>query len=101
MAGVGFQLAGSRDGGVGGIAGAALHGAVISAGPWIITAAAMVLLDHWTVAWLDHAGLALVQTTLIYAFSVSAILAAPVGVLAMRLVADRLFAKDAAGSRAS
>ncbi len=34
MAGIGFQLARmAREGGVGGIAGAALHGAFISAGP--------------------------------------------------------------------
>ena len=39
MAGIGFQLAKTaREGGVGGIVGAAAFGAVISAGPWLITA---------------------------------------------------------------
>ncbi|KQT31325.1 hypothetical protein ASG29_15305 [Sphingomonas sp. Leaf412] len=95
MAGVGFQLARmARDGGVGGIAGAALHGAVISAGPWLITAAAMTLLGGWTAQHLDAAGMRMVQTVLVYAFSLSALVAAPIGVLATRLVADRLFAQE-------
>lgn len=95
MAGVGFQLARmARDGGVGGIAGAALHGAVISAGPWMITAAAMALLGRWSAVHLSTADQVTVQTALIYAFSFSALIAAPIGVVATRLVADRLFARD-------
>lgn len=97
MAGVGFQLARmAREGGVGGIAGAALHGAAISAGPWLVTAAAMTLLDGWTATHLDVDALRVVQTVLIYAFSLSALVAAPIGVIATRLVADRLFAEDIA-----
>ena len=98
MAGVGFQLARmAREGGVGGIAGAALHGAAISAGPWMVTAAAMTLLGRWSAAHLTAEGGALVQTVLVYAFSISALIAAPIGVVATRLVADRLFARDTAG----
>jgi uncharacterized membrane protein len=37
-----------------------------------------------------------VQTVLVYAFSVSAVIAAPIGILATRLVADALFARDPA-----
>lgn len=98
MAGVGFQLARmAREGGVGGIAGAALHGAVISAGPWMVTAAAMTLLGRWSATHLSSADAALVLTVLVYAFSLSALVAAPIGVVATRMVADRLFAEDTAG----
>ncbi len=97
MAGVGFQLARmARDGGIGGIVGAAVHGAAISAGPWLITAAAVTLLGQWSRWNLDSDGIALVQTVLVYAFSLSAVIAAPIGILATRLVADALYAKDAA-----
>ncbi|MEH3046976.1 exopolysaccharide Pel transporter PelG [Sphingomonas adhaesiva] len=98
MAGIGFQLARmARDGGIGGIAGAALHGSLVSAGPWLITAGAMEVLEQWTAARLDLADAHRVQTLLVYAFSLSALVAAPVGMLATRLVADRLFARDAGG----
>ena len=94
MAGVGFQLARmARDGGIGGIVGAAVHGAAISAGPWLITAAAVTLLEQWSRWNLDDAGVALVQTVLVYAFSLSAVIAAPIGILATRLVADALYAQ--------
>lgn len=98
MAGIGFQLAKTaREGGVGGIVGAAAFGAVISAGPWLITAIAMVLLDHWAGLTLGTEGGRIVQTVLVYAFSLSALAAAPVGILATRLAADRIFARDAGG----
>jgi uncharacterized membrane protein len=98
MAGIGFQLARvARDGGVGGIAGAAIHGAVISAGPWLMTAAGMALLERWAATRLSVADGNIVQTVLIYAFSLSALAAAPIGIVATRMVADRLFARDAAG----
>ena len=98
MAGIGFQLAKTaREGGVGGIVGAAAFGAAISAGPWLITAVAMALLDHWSVVHLGAGGGRVVQTVLVYAFSVSALAAGPIGILATRMAADRIFARDAAG----
>ncbi|MES2338061.1 MAG: exopolysaccharide Pel transporter PelG [Pseudomonadota bacterium] len=97
MAGIGFQLARmAREGGVGGIVGAAVHGAAISAGPWLITAAAVTLLEQWSRGHLGGTGVALVQTVLVYAFSLSAVIAAPIGILATRLVADALYAQDPA-----
>jgi uncharacterized membrane protein len=98
MAGIGFQLARvAREGGVGGIAGAAAYGAVISAGPWLITAVMMELLEHWAVVHLGAQAGRIVQAVLIYAFSLSALAAAPIGIVATRMVADRIFARDAAG----
>ena len=98
MAGIGFQLAKTaREGGVGGIVGAAAFGAVISAGPWLITAIAVVMLDGWSVRHLGSRGALTVQTVLVYAFSLSALAAAPIGILATRMAADRIFARDAGG----
>ena len=98
MAGIGFQLARTaREGGVGGIVGAAAFGAVISAGPWLITAIAMAMLNRWSAAHLGSDAARTVQTILVYSFSLSALAAAPVGILATRLVADRIFARDAGG----
>lgn len=98
MAGIGFQLVKmAREGGVGGIVGAALHGALISAGPWLITAVAMILLQHWAPAMVGAGAADMVRTVLIYAFSLSALVAGPIAVLATRLAADRLFARDSAG----
>ena len=98
MAGIGFQLAKvAREGGVGGVAGAAAFGALISAGPWIVTAIAMGLLDHWAARNLGATGGRIVQTVLVYAFSLSALAAGPIGIVATRMVADRIFARDAAG----
>ncbi|WP_293878444.1 MULTISPECIES: exopolysaccharide Pel transporter PelG [unclassified Sphingomonas] len=98
MAGIGFQLAKTaREGGVGGIVGAAAFGAIISAGPWLITAVAMALLDGWSLRHLGSEGGRVVQTVLVYAFSLSALAAAPIGILATRMAADRIFARDAAG----
>lgn len=98
MAGIGFKLAQvAREGGVGGIVGAAAHGAVISAGPWLMTAVAMGLLERWAAVHLMPADGMVLQTVLIYAFSLSALAAAPIGIVATRLVADRIFARDAAG----
>lgn len=98
MAGIGFQLAKTaREGGVGGIVGAAAFGAVISAGPWLITAVAVALLDGWSLRHLGSSGGRIVQTVLIYAFSLSALAAGPIGILATRMSADRIFARDAAG----
>ncbi|WP_298091451.1 exopolysaccharide Pel transporter PelG [uncultured Sphingomonas sp.] len=98
MAGIGFQLARTAtDGGVGGIVGAAAFGALISAGPWLITAVAMAALNGWSVGHLLRADAVIVHTVLIYGFSLSALAAAPIGILATRMAADRIFARDAAG----
>ncbi|MGO4863274.1 exopolysaccharide Pel transporter PelG, partial [Campylobacter jejuni] len=57
----------------------------------------MGLLERWAAVHLTPADSMVVQTVLIYAFSLSALAAAPIGIVAIRMVADRLFARDAAG----
>lgn len=97
MAGIGFTLARvAREGGLGGIAGAAAYGAVVSAGPWLLTAVAVAALQAWAEGALPPTDTGVVQAVLVYAFSLSALAAAPVGIVATRLVADRLFVEDPA-----
>ncbi|CAN5321866.1 exopolysaccharide Pel transporter PelG [soil metagenome] len=92
MAGIGFQLAKmARDGGFAGMLGAAAYGAMVSAGPWLVTVVATLALAQWMPGKVAPADIAAVQTILIYGFSLSALAAAPVGLLTVKLVADRLY----------
>lgn len=95
VAGISIRLAQlAREGGVAGIAGAAAYGAIISSGPWMITASAMTLLQAWSVERLTPNDNQMLQTVLIYGFSVSAVVAAPIVTVTTRAVSDCLFAKD-------
>jgi uncharacterized membrane protein len=95
MAGIGFKLSRlARDGGIGGVAAAAMHGAMISSGPWLMTAAAMIALQWGSRSMLGPEGSLYVQVILTYAFAVSALIAAPITTLTMRAVADSLSADN-------
>jgi uncharacterized membrane protein len=92
MAGIGFKLAKmAREGGFGGVVGAAAYGAMISAGPWLVTVVATLALTSWMPGRIAPQGVNMIQTVLIYSFSLSALAAAPFGLLTVRLVADRLY----------
>lgn len=92
MAGIGFKLANmARDGGFSGVVGAAAYGAMISAGPWLVTVVATLALARWMPGRIAPDAIAMVQTVLIYAFSLSALIAAPISLLTVRLVSDRLY----------
>lgn len=92
MAGIGFKLANmARDGGFSGVVGAAAYGAMISAGPWLVTVVATLALAQWMPGRVAPDAVLLVQTVLIYAFSLSALMAAPISLLTVRLVSDRLY----------
>lgn len=94
MAGIGFQLERiGRAGGVGGIASAAVHGIVISSGPWLLTIVAVLLLQHWTNTHMMADG-AVIQTIIVYAFCASVVISAPLSMVSVRLASDRLFASD-------
>lgn len=93
MAGIGFRLIrmASQDG-AGGIIAAAVHGAAISAGPWLCMSAAILGLQLALVDRIAEAEMQAVQAVLAHAFSLSALVAAPVMGVATRMVADALFA---------
>ena len=95
MAGIGFNLAKmAREGGFGGVVGAAAYGAMISAGPWLVTVIAALALANWMPGRMAPEAINMVQTILIYSFSLSALAAAPFSLLTVRLVADRLYTKE-------
>ena len=94
MAGIGFRLARiAQVGGIGGVVSAASHGAVISSGPWLMAAGAVMALESWGQR---HAGMAVtgaLQTILVYAFSLSALAAAPTIAVTTRVMSDMLYAR--------
>lgn len=92
MAGIGFQLARlARQSGIGGILGAAAYGAMVSAGPWLITVIGTLALGLWMPGRVAIGDIGTVQTILVYCFSLSALAAAPVGLMIVRLVSDQLY----------
>ncbi|MDF8335537.1 exopolysaccharide Pel transporter PelG [Novosphingobium cyanobacteriorum] len=98
MAGIGFRLNNmARGGGLVGIAGAAGYGALISAGPWLLTVLATIGLETWTKARLAPGQQHDMLAVTVYCFCLSAVAASPVNLLSVRLVADRLFVKDQMG----
>lgn len=92
MAGIGFKLDRiAREDGLGGIAHAAFHGAVISSGPWLMTALAVFLLQAWTRSVMMPADHVIIQTSLVYAFGVSTVVTAPLAMIATRVASDRFY----------
>jgi uncharacterized membrane protein len=95
MAGIGFELERmSRVGGVGGVACAAIHGTVISSGPWLMTILAMSILQGWTSEQLSAGDRVGLQTIIIYAFSAAFVIAAPLAMATVRMVSDRIFLRQ-------
>ncbi|MFC3174631.1 exopolysaccharide Pel transporter PelG [Novosphingobium bradum] len=95
MAGIGFQLERmARQGGIAGFAGATLHGAVISCGPWLLTVLAILLLHRWTQAHSHAAVTITIQAVLTYAFSLSVVVAMPFALAGIRLASDLVYSAD-------
>lgn len=92
MAGIGFRLDHlARKGGLAGIAGAGVYGAVISSGPWLMTAMAVLMLARWSDGMIAAQDQAQLQTCLVYAFSVSAVITAPISMIATRMASDSFY----------
>ena len=94
MAGIGFQLRRlARQDTISSMVAAAGHAAVIAAGPWLFTifalAAITLIADQIT----GRVVLANFRAIIIYAFATSLVMAAPVTIVATRLVGDALWLK--------
>ncbi|MGE0767179.1 MAG: exopolysaccharide Pel transporter PelG [Hyphomicrobiaceae bacterium] len=75
------------------------HAAVIAAGPWLFTILALAAIGITTERLIGLGRLAEFRVVIIYAFALSLVLAAPVTIVATRLVADALWLKRPAEVR--
>lgn len=92
MAGIGFELRRlSRQESLSSLVAAFGHAAVVAAGPWIITILSLAVITLSMEPVIGREVLATFRTVVIYAFAVSLVLAAPVIIVATRLVADALW----------
>ncbi len=94
MAGIGFELQKlARLETISSMAAAAGHAAIIAAGPWLFTIFSLVTITALTQPTIAFEILITFRAIVIYAFSISIVVAAPVSIVATRLVADALWAK--------
>jgi uncharacterized membrane protein len=95
MAGIGFQLRNlaQRDS-LSSIVAAAGHAAIIAAGPWLFTILALGFVALITEPIAGLATLSDFRAIIIYSFAVSLVFAAPVTIVATRLVGDALWRKQ-------
>ncbi len=94
MAGIGFQLRTlSRQDTLSSVASAAGHAAMVAAGPWIFTILSLAAITISMDRVVGTEPLASFRIVIIYAFSVSLVLTAPITIVATRLVADSLWSR--------
>ncbi len=100
MAGIGFALrAFSRQETLSALVKASGHAAIIAAGPWLFTIFSLAAITALAGPLAGHEILATFRAVIIYAFATSLVLAAPVTIVATRLLADQLWRKDPARVR--
>lgn len=96
MAGIGFALRSlSRNNTLTSVAGAAGHAAVIAAGPWLFTILSLAAITASSEPLAGYETLSTFRAIIIYAFATSLVLAAPVTIVATRLLADQLWQRRA------
>ena len=94
MAGIGFQLRRlARQDTISSMLAAAGHAAVIAAGPWLFTIFALATITFAADQISGLAVLANFRAIIIYAFATSLVMAAPITIVATRLVGDALWLK--------
>ncbi len=94
MAGIGFQLRKlSNNDTLTSVVFAAGHAAMIAAGPWIFTIMTLAAITVSAERIVDIETLAAFRIVVIYAFSLSLVVTAPISMVATRLVADTLWDK--------
>ena len=95
MAGIGFQLRRlARQDTISAVIASAGHAAVIAAGPWLFTILSLAGITFLSERVAGADNLATFRAIIIYAFALSLVLTAPVTIVATRLVADALWAKQ-------
>jgi uncharacterized membrane protein len=94
MAGIGFELRrlAQRET-LSSVMAASGHAAIIAAGPWLFTILSLAAIGFATEQLVGLGRLAEFRVVIIYAFAASLVFAAPVSIVATRLVADALWKK--------
>ncbi|MEQ1653720.1 MAG: exopolysaccharide Pel transporter PelG [Hyphomicrobium sp.] len=92
MAGIGFALRTlSGNDTLSSVVGAAGHAAVIAAGPWLFTILSLAAITASAEPLAGYETLSTFRAVIIYAFATSLVLAAPITIVATRLLADQLW----------
>jgi polysaccharide biosynthesis protein PelG len=95
MAGIGFALRElSRQETLSSVVKAGGHAAVIAAGPWLFTIASLAAITETSERLAGYEALATFRAVIIYSFAASLVLAAPVTIVATRLLADQLWQRQ-------
>lgn len=95
MAGIGFEIRKlSRQESLTSVMAAGGHAAVTAAGPWLFTIASLAVISLSVERFIGLDTLANFRAVIIYAFATSLVLTAPITMVATRLVADALWAKQ-------
>ena len=101
MAGIGFALRTlGRQETLSALVKASGHAAVIAAGPWLFTVFSLATISGLAEQIVGQATLASFRAVIIYAFATSLVLAAPITIVATRLVADQLWKGETGKIRA-
>ena len=101
MAGIGFALKTlGRQETLSALVKASGHAAVIAAGPWLFTVFSLATISAFAEPVVGQATLATFRAIVIYAFATSLVLAAPITIVATRLVADQLWKNETGKVRA-
>ena len=101
MAGIGFALRTlGRQETLSALVKASGHAAVIAAGPWLFTVFSLATISGLAEQIVGQATLASFRAVIIYAFATSLVLAAPITIVATRLVADQLWQGETGKIRA-
>lgn len=95
MAGIGFTLRNlTRQDNVVGIVQGYLYATFVTSGPWLFTILALASLNLVAQRFVDHGALSVFRLVVIYNFSFSLILSAPVTIIVTRYLADSIFGRD-------
>src|SRR6201996_1753088 len=99
MAGIGFVLRRLyQKNNLSGLAGACLHSAFASAGPWLFTVLALTLTAALGKALVGNDVLFDFRVILIYNFSFSLVISGPIFMIVTRYLSDSLYRRDVTGA---
>lgn len=95
MAGIGFEINRlARRDDIMGIMGAYLHSALAICGPWLVTVLALAIITYMYGGEADNLQLLTFRGIIVYNFSISLVLAAPVFMVITRHLADQIHVKN-------